>query len=651
MISSFRRSARSWTAAAILLFVLIAIVITGFGTGGMGGLGHLRDGGNSPTTLASVGGRSLDESDFSDVLNRQYASSREQRPELDMATFVNEAFEPILSQMITGLAVQDFGEAQGLIVSPRMIDAEIVKIPAFHDLAGRFDENIFRGALRARNVNEGQLRDDIARSLMSQQLLGPVARGAFVPQGVARAYADLLLERRRGEIGVVPVQLTQQGIAPTDAEVATYYQRNRARFAVPEQRVIRYAMIGADQVAAAVHATDPEIAQYYRQHAADYGPRETRTLLSIVLPDQAAAQRFAGQVRGGTDFVAAAGTAGFSAQDITAANQNRAQFAGRTSPEVAAAAFAAADGAVIGPIRSPLGFHVVKVQHIEFTPARTLDSVRAEIVHAIEQRKQAEALEALVGRIEDRIGDGASLEQAAQSEHLTVNTTPPVTSTGQIPGHPELNLPPDVHALLQGAFELDPDDSEPEVATVQANQRYALIGLERVIPAAPPPLAQIHDQVRAALIQSLALARARNLAQQIVDRINHGTPAAQAFAQVRPGLPAPRPIDFVRSQINRGGEVPPPILTLFSLPEGRAQIMAAPNDAGWFVIHHSQRTPGNAGGQPQLVATTRTQFTQVAPQEAAEQFAASIETATGVRRNDAAIRAARDRLTGAAAPQ
>ena len=59
-----------------------------------------------------------------------------------------------------------------------------------------------------------------------------------------REYANLMLERRRGTIGVVPTQALAAGINPTPAEVAAFYQRSRASFTIPERRVIRYAMIG-----------------------------------------------------------------------------------------------------------------------------------------------------------------------------------------------------------------------------------------------------------------------------------------------------------------------------------------------------------------------------------------------------------------------
>jgi len=647
MLAAVRRSVKSWAMGVILFLALMALVVTGFGTGGFGGLGSL--GGASGDTLATADDRSLTEQEVNDVVNREYRRTRLEQPELGIAEFIASAFTPIVDQLVLALAVQAYGEEQGLVVSPTMVDREILKIPAFRDVAGRFDQNVFQQQLSQQNLTEAQLREDIRRSLMQRQLLGPVARGTSVPEGVAREYANLLLERRRGTIGVVPTELLREGIAPTDAEITTFYQSNLARFTIPERRVVRYAQIGPEQVAQAIEPTEAEIAEHYRQNAATYGPRETRDLQSIVLPDLAAAQAFALRVRGGTSFADAAAQAQFSAADISVADQTRETFAGVTSPEVAQAAFGAEQGALVGPTRSPLGFHLVRVEAIERTPARPLETVRAEIVEAVRQRKLVDALGGLVARLEDRLADGASLEEAAASERLQLVATPPVTESGQAPGQ-AWQAPAELQPLLRSAFEMDPDDPEPMIEQIEPNARFALVGVGQVVPAAPPPLAQIRDQVRAIMVQQRALERARGIAQQIVARINGGMAPALAFAQAQPDMPAPEPIDMQRIDISRAGEqAPPPLVALFSLPQGRAHLLAAPNGQGWFVIHHAERTAGDAAERPELVATTRSEFTTSSAAELAEQFARAVERSVEVQRHPEAIQRARQRLVGSVA--
>jgi peptidyl-prolyl cis-trans isomerase D len=614
----------------------------------MGGLGGLGGGQPSATTLATVGDQRVSEDEFRQLVTRQFNQARQQNPALDMNTFLaSGAFDQMLNSMIVGAAVGVFGAEQGLVASQRMVDREIVNLPGFRNFAGQFDENVFRQALQNQNITEAQLRQDIARSLIQRQLLGPIALGQQVPEQLARAYANLLLERRRGSIGVVPSQALAGGVNPTDAEIAAYYAQNRQRFALPERRVVRFAVMGPDQVAAASQATEQEIQAYYRENAAQYGPRETRTLQRLVLQTQQAAQAAVQQLRSGTSFSDVASRAGFAASDLTFANQTREQFAQQSNAQAAQAAFAAAQGAVIGPIPADGTFQVIRVEAIQSTPARPLEQVRAEITTAVQTRKGADALAALVARVEERISNNENIDEIARAERLTLVTTPAITATGQSFGQP-FAVPPELQPLLTQAFEIDPENPEPVVEAIQANQRYAVIGIGQVIGSATPPLAQIRDQVRATLVLQRASDRARAVAQGIVDRVNRGMPLAQAVAAAGVQLPAFRPINMQRMEMSRGGQqVPPPLIALFSLPQGRARIQAAPGGQGWFVIHHEQRTPGDASTQPQLIATTRTEFNNSSAEEMAQQFARALEMRVGVTRNDEAIAATRRRLTGA----
>jgi peptidyl-prolyl cis-trans isomerase D len=654
MLASFRRKSRTWAAAGILFFSLVAIVVTGFGTGGFGGLGSLSGGARQGAgdTLVTVEGKAVTASEVSDMVNRQYGRARQQDPTLTMEAFLAQgAFEQILDQMTMADAVQAYARRQGLVVSPNMVDRQILDIPAFRNLTGQFDQQVYEQQLRALNLGEGKFREDIAQSLTQRQLLGPVALGSRAPEGIAREYANLLLERRRGTIAVVPTQLMAQGIEPTQAELAAFYRANRIAFTMPERRVIKYAVIGADQVAQTARATDAEIQAVYRNSPLSYGPRETRTIQSIVLPSQQAAQDFATRVRGGTDFVAAAAQAGFAAADVTFADQNRDQFARVSNPQVAAAAFAAAQGIVAGPIRSELGFHVVRVERITNVAARPIESVRGEIAAAIEARKRLEALAALVSRIEGQLGDGGSIEEVARTEHLTIVTTPPITSTGRPGGDSQWVLPPELRPVLSAAFEIDPENPEAVVEQVVANERFAVLTIERAIPAAPPPLAQILPEVRANFIQQRARQLARALADRIAGAINAGTPSARAFAEAQPRLPAGQHVDMRRLDISRQGQQPPPpLIALFSIPQGRARVMAAQNNEGWFIVVHEQRTPGDASTNPALVQTTRNEFSSSASEELAQQFARAVEARSEISRDEPAIRRARATLGGGGAP-
>jgi len=155
--------------------------------------------------------------------------------------------------------------------------------------------------------------------------------------------------------------------------------------------------------------------------------------------------------------------------------------------------------------------------------------------------------------------------------------------------------------------------------------------------------------VRARYIQRAALQRARALADTVVARINAGTPAARALAEAQPRITMAQAINMRRLEISRGGQqVPPPLIALFTIPQGHARVMATPDNAGWFIVVHEQRTPGAAAADPALVTSTRTEFNTAASEEFAQQFARAMELRSTITRNEPAIARARRQAGGGA---
>jgi peptidyl-prolyl cis-trans isomerase D len=644
MLSFFRRGITAKIMLGVLALGLFAIVITGFGTGGLGGLGGLSSGG--ATVLAKAGDERVTATEITDQINRQLTRAREQQPELDIANFIRTgAFEGILDQLISAKALLSFGHDIGLGVSKRMVDGEITSVPAFQNLAGKFDNTTFHQALVRERITEQQLRNEIEQGVMQQQIMGPVMTNAQVPQGVALGYASLLLERRMGSIGLVSAQAMPSGAEPTAAEINTFYNQQKTRYTIPERRVIRYAIFGAGQLGEAAMPTNAEIEAYYRANATRYAGQETRSFSRVILPDQKAAQLFAAKLQRGTSFSQAAAEAGFSNADTRIVDQNKTQFTNLTSPAVADAAFAAAEGTVTSPIQSELGWIIVKVDSIKHTAGKTLEMVRTEIIETLSAQKKQSALADLVTRVEDALSGGSTFDEVARDFKLAAQETAPTTATGTVEG---AQISPEAMPLLKSAFEMAEDD-DPEVETLGtgANENYAMLDVVRIIPAAPPALAQIQNQVRADFIATRAANRARETAAAIVAKINAGMQATQAFQQTGLKLPPVQAVNARRMEISQGGnQVPPPLAMLFSMKRGTAKLLEAPNKAGWFVVHLTATEAGDAGKEPGLIQATRQQFSQIAGEEYARQFSRAVEKQLDVERDADAIAALKKQLQG-----
>ena len=167
----------------------------------------------------------------------------------------------------------------------------------------------------------------IGNGLIQQLLIAPAAVNARAPIGMATPYASILLEARQGEVAFVPTAAFRAGLNPTAADLQRFYAANQRRYMVPEQRVLRIAKIGPEQVAS-VQPTDKEIADYYNANRAHLcGRRTPRIISQAVVPDQATAQRHRPAAPRRAGFAAAAAPAGFSAAGHFALGaQTREQF-------------------------------------------------------------------------------------------------------------------------------------------------------------------------------------------------------------------------------------------------------------------------------------------------------------------------------------
>src|SRR5205085_11463513 len=212
-----------------------------------------------------------------------------------------------------------------------------------------------------------------------------------------------------------------------------------------------------------------------------------------------------------------------------------------------------------------------------------------------------------------------------------------ITAQGRLSSGQAATISPELRTLLPAAFEIDSDDSTPQVASIEENTRYALIGIERSEAAAPPPLAEIHDLVRSQLVRRTALRQARQIADAIAARINGGATPASAFAQAGLPLPPPQPITTRRANIMTQ-QVPESLRLFFRLRPGTAAVVAAPNNGGWMVAAPQQSVRATTA-TAQDTASAQTQLGQVARDEAQWQVLKAMELSVGVQRNTAAIQA------------
>ena len=629
---------------ALIAAVFLRLIIFAFAAGDIAGLNQGTFGGGGDR-VAKVGGRSISTTQLSQAATNALENLKQQNPQLSMKGFVaSGGVEKVLDDMISRNALAIFGQKNGIVASDRLIDSEIAKIPAFRGVDGKFSEAAYRQLLAQRGFTDDMVRADLGEGLITRQILEPAAFGTTVPRELAVRYAGLLREKRSGAIALLPSPLFAPKTPPSDKDLTAFYTAHRNQFVRPERRIIRYATFGDEVLKNLTPPSDAEIAAFYNANKAKYAASEMRRLTQLVLPTEAAARAVADEVAKGKSLQAVASEKGLSAAALPATD--KAALAASSSQAVADAAFAAAQGTVTAPARSPIGWHVLHVDGIDKRPERTLDQVRSEIVTQITAAKRRRAMGDLTTRIEDEFDKGANLTDVAKELGITVQLTPALTSDGKSYANPAEQLPPAVTKVASAAFSME-KENEPQVAEAEPNKTFVIFDVSEIAPSAPAPLAEIKQDVTAALLLDKGSAAAKAAADKLLDQTRKGVPLAQAAAALKLPIPPVQAIDMNRSDLARQGRQPaPPLVLLFSMAKGTTKILPAPGNRGWFVVSLKDIvTPPLAADDP-LVPQAQQELGEVVGNEYAESLRRAIRAEVKVQRNDAAIKSVRAQLGG-----
>lgn len=645
MLESIRNAMKSkiGMGIALVVLVLIAFAFTSGDVATNQSFGGIAGG----DRVAEVGDERIDTSTLSNAITSALERIKQDDPNVSMKSFLaNDGGEDVLEDLIDRLAIAVFGRSNGIVASNKLIDSEIANIPGFKGADGKFSEEQFRSAINQRGISEQTMRDDIAQGLIARQVMIPASFGAAVPNEFATRYAALLKERRRGEIAVLPSIAFAPEKEPTKQEIAAYYNSNREDFIRPERRIIRYASFGDEFLKDVPPPSDEEIAFRYNANRQNYQASEKRRITQLILPTEAAAKAVADEVASGKSLEAAATAKGLAANKLELFS--RSELTRQFSKGVADAAFTAARGKIGKPVRSPLGWHIARVEEIDSQPARGLTDVRDELAKEIAIDKQRTALAEKLDAIVEGFDAGSNLREAAEELGVEVKQSRPLTADGLVYLTAGEKPPEILTRVIDTAFVMDTE--EPQLAEVEAGKRFVLFDVTDIAESAPAPLKEIEDNVKSALILEKASQAARAAAEKVQAQMRDGSSLTKALASLKKRLPPVQPITMTRPELAQfqqsGQQVPPPIGLMFNMAEGTVKVQPAPQNRAWFVVYLKDIEPGKIGENDPAVAGAKRNLQQVLGSEYADALGRAIRSEIGVSRNDDGIRAVREQLGG-----
>lgn len=312
---------------------------------------------------------------------------------------------------------------------------------------------------------------------------------------------------------------------------------------------------------------------------------------------------------------------------------------------MADAYFSASESAVTVPAQGQLGWYVARVNSVERRAARDLASVRDEIADSLREQKRQRGIAELAVNIEDRLSDGASLSTVAQELDLDLQTSQPITASGQIYGTPQ-PAPEALRSVLEFAFQID--EGEAEIGALPDQRTFVVYEVATITPSAAAPLAEIRDEVTLQWRRDRASKASEAAADRILKRVEGGASLTDALNAEQTQLPAPQQVSLSREELARLQEqrVPPAIGLMFAMAEGTVKKLEGPSEQSWFVVDLQDVQLEELAENDPLIRQAQDAVGQAWGSEYAEQLLSAMRASVGVERNADAIAAVRRQLLG-----
>ncbi len=411
MLTSFRAKKSSLFFWFIIVLLIIGLAGFGISVGGIGG-----------RNVARVGDRDISTEDFARAFDaeRRAITERLGRP-VTMAEARQYGIDrAVLARLVNEVALDEEAQRLGIATGDEFVARQIRGISAFQGLDGSFDAEAYRFALDRSGLSvrefETEVRREATRELVAASLQAP----ARLPDVAARTILDFLGEERAFSwVRLGPDQLEEPVPEPDEAELREFHAGNEELYTRPETREITYAMLTPAMLAAEIEITDEEVDEAY---AADPDRFDT--------PER----RFADRITFGTAAEAEAARARLDAGEITfddlAAERELSPrdidqgllTASDLPAEAAEALFGAEGPGIVGPVTTPLGPSLYRLNGIIAGQTVPEEEARRRIREELAEAEAGRQIVGIARDLEDLVAGGATIEEIAAETPLEAGT-------------------------------------------------------------------------------------------------------------------------------------------------------------------------------------------------------------------------------------
>jgi len=482
-------------AGSIIVKVLFGLLIISFGFWGIYTRSDYYQSHSPDTVIAAVGDRNIRAEDLQralepalERLRAQFGTAIDPRQVKQLGIL-----DTLLGQLIDRSLIEQEVARLGLEVSDEEIRDAIYSNPAFRGPDGKFDRQIFAQVLTMNRLSEEQLVARLRHDIPRSDLVQAITAGIGMPRSVVDTLYRYRNEKRLADIVAFPAASIANIGEPSDADLSKFYDAHPDLFRAPEYRGFSVASLSPGDVEQPGEIAEDELKKEYDQRKDEFETPDRREIQQILAPSEEKAKEAEAALAAGKDWKDVATTiAGQDPETIDLGLLSRQEI----PHELGDVAFELPLNQASQPIKSPLGWHILRVVKIEPAATQSFDEAKAQIATELKRQNAADRLDKVGNQADDALAGGAPLADVAAKYQLKTATVAAADEGGRDPQGNAISLPVASDEVLKAVFGTNQGDTS-RIIDMKDGSIFA-IRVDKITPPQVRPLAEVKSQAVAA---------------------------------------------------------------------------------------------------------------------------------------------------------
>lgn len=455
----------------------------------------------------------------------QQAGRRISRQEADLFGLRNN----VLAQVTSGAVLDESTRTMGLGLSDEALAQEIANDPTFQDLSGTFSRNTLRATLRQYGLTEDEYIQDRKRVALRNQILQGTSASLDMPKVFTDAIAQFQNEKRVFDYVAIGEEVLEKKPEPTEAEIAEYYEANKANYMAPEYRKLTLLTLQASDISKPNEITEEEIKTAYEARKNSLRSPETRRIEQLVLKDKTEADSVKEKLAGGISFEDVVKELGKTIKDIDLGLLTKTEL---PDTKVSEAAFAAELNKPTDVIEGLFGPVIVRVSEIKEETTTAYDTVKDAIRNELALQKAGDEVFNTFDAVEDERAAGTNLADSAKALNMKTRVITKIDAQGRDENGNAVSDIPVLQQLLRLAFDTQPGDDTRELPV--GNDGFLWYEVDEIIPTRQKELEEVKSDVKDAWITQKTTEEIQEVVEAIAERIRKGEEMNLVLADTLP---------------------------------------------------------------------------------------------------------------------